>query len=303
MSDFLKIAERYDYFLCDLWGVIHDGDDLYPGVLEALEALSRMDKKLVFLSNAPRLAETVTVRMDAMGVKREWYAGAMTSGEAAVSWLSRQESVVSDQEARSGDCASREPAQQRSMKNSGEFFGNNKRYYYLGLERDGGLLSHIPQKRVESLAEADFFFNGNFAELGQPVEEVIPLLEEAVVRQLPMLCINPDIEVTKLSGLQILCAGYLADRYKELGGEVEYIGKPYPYVFELGMELLGNPAKDRVLMIGDNAMTDIKGGNDFGIDTAFVTQGILQNQKGAGQSPQAYCESKGVKPTYIIERL
>ncbi len=271
--NFLTIAENYDAFLCDLWGVIHDGDELYDGVLESLEALHQMGKKLVFLSNAPRLAETIFTRMDGMGVKREWYLGGMTSGEAAVKYL-----------------------QQKPERFSGK-------YYYLGLEKDEGMLPLIPQQRVDSIQEADFLFNGNFEALGQTYPDIQPIVEAAIARNLPMLCINPDMEVTKMNGTQILCAGFIAEKYIELGGQVEYIGKPHPYVFELGMEMLGNPPKDRVLMIGDNVMTDIKGGNAAGIDTVFITQGILQNQKSGAQTAEEYCAARGITPTHIVESL
>ncbi len=270
-ENFLQIAENYDSFLCDLWGVIHDGDELYAGVLESLEALHKMGKKLVFLSNAPRLAESIFTRMDAMGVKREWYEGGVTSGEGAVNYLNSRPPLFSG------------------------------KYYYLGLEKDATLLPLIPQERVSNIDEADFILNGNFEALGQTYPDIAAIVEAAVAKKLPMLCINPDLEVTKIDGTQILCAGYIAEKYKELGGKVEYIGKPYPLVFELGMKMLNNPAKERVLMIGDNVLTDIKGGNHFAIDTAFITQGILQNQKSNDESAADYCTKHGVNPTHIVE--
>lgn len=267
---FLEIAKNYDAFLCDLWGVIHDGDNLYPNVLESLEALHGMGKKVVFLSNAPRLAESIFTRMDKMGVKREWYLGGMTSGEAAVKYMQQQDAGI--------------------------------KYYYLGLEKDEPMLEHITQKRVDSIAEADLLFNGNFEQLGDMISNVMPYLEQAIARKLPMFCINPDREVTKLDGTQILCAGTIADEYKKRGGQVEYVGKPYPFVFELGMKMLDNPSKDKVLMIGDNVMTDIKGGNEFGVDTLFITQGVLQNQKG-DETPLEYCQARGIIPTHITKSL
>ena len=52
------VAERYDGFVLDLWGVVHDGVTVFPGVIDALERLRDASKKLVFLSNAPRRAES-----------------------------------------------------------------------------------------------------------------------------------------------------------------------------------------------------------------------------------------------------
>lgn len=297
--EFLSLAENYDAFLCDLWGVIHDGEELYPGVLQALEALHGMGKKLVFLSNAPRLAETVLSKMDAMGVKREWYAGAMTSGEGAIQWL--QSNDFTKKGGQQADPAlsprSGAPAE-RSRRDRGAI-----KYYYLGQKKDEPMLRGLPQQRVATLEEADFIFCGHFQKLQQAYEEVEPVVKQARELNLPLFCINPDVEVIKLDGTKILSAGTIAAEYEKLGGEVEYIGKPYPYVFEQGMQLLGNPPKEKVLMVGDNLMTDIKGGNAFGIDTAFVTQGILQNQKSGEQSAEDYCQAHGILPVYIIASL
>ena len=59
ISSIALLASRYDAFILDLWGVIHDGQQLYPGVKECLEALRAEHKKIIFLSNAPRRAKVV----------------------------------------------------------------------------------------------------------------------------------------------------------------------------------------------------------------------------------------------------
>ena len=48
------IADRYDGYVLDLWGVVHDGKRPYSGVPEALGALKARGKRIVFLTNAPR---------------------------------------------------------------------------------------------------------------------------------------------------------------------------------------------------------------------------------------------------------
>ncbi|MFX6760178.1 hypothetical protein ABTH30_25075, partial [Acinetobacter baumannii] len=47
------IADRYDGFILDVWGVLHDGERLYPGVDNALQRLKAAGKRIVLLSNAP----------------------------------------------------------------------------------------------------------------------------------------------------------------------------------------------------------------------------------------------------------
>lgn len=52
-----------------------------------------------------------------------------------------------------------------------------------------------------------------------------------------------------------------------------YIGKPETIIMEKALERLGLP-KDEVVMVGDNYMTDIKAGINFGIDTMLVYTGV-----------------------------
>ncbi len=56
ISGIAGLAERYDGFILDLWGVVHDGRAPYPGVADALARLAALGKPVVFLSNAPRRA-------------------------------------------------------------------------------------------------------------------------------------------------------------------------------------------------------------------------------------------------------
>ena len=39
-----EIAKNYDAFILDIWGVIHDGQKLYPGVEECLWKLRENNK-------------------------------------------------------------------------------------------------------------------------------------------------------------------------------------------------------------------------------------------------------------------
>ncbi len=272
-----EILDSYDAFLCDLWGVIHDGEFLYPCVLETLEKLQDAGKKIIFLSNAPRLAESVLVKMDKMGVRRDCYAGALTSGEAARHYLMHHHKWA--------------------VKDNQFLLGS---YYYQGLSSDEAMLDGLPQRRVFDLSEADFILNGNFDYHGQPMDEMMPKLQYASQKHLPMLCINPDLEVVKQDGTQIFCAGSLAAAYEKLGGKVGYIGKPYPLVYETALEMLGNMPKNRVLAIGDNIYTDIKGGQAAGVATVLVTQGVLQDVIKTGQTIEAYCREAGILPDYIL---
>ncbi len=48
--------------------------------------------------------------------------------------------------------------------------------------------------------------------------------------------------------------------------------KPDPRIFEHAWAEMGNPSKDSVLMVGDNLVADIQGGNNFGLATCWFNQ-------------------------------
>src|SRR5262245_66254093 len=85
------LAPRYDGFILDLWGVVHDGVTPFPGVLDCMEQLIDVGKRLVLLSNAPRRADDVIRRIAAIGVPRQLYHGVMSSGEEAWQYLHRRD--------------------------------------------------------------------------------------------------------------------------------------------------------------------------------------------------------------------
>jgi YjjG family noncanonical pyrimidine nucleotidase len=45
--------------------------------------------------------------------------------------------------------------------------------------------------------------------------------------------------------------------------------KPNTRIFQIAFAQMGNPSRDEVLMVGDSLTSDIRGGNDFGIDTCW----------------------------------
>jgi ribonucleotide monophosphatase NagD (HAD superfamily) len=63
-----ELAPRYEGFILDLWGVIHDGVAPIPGTIDCLRSLIAGGKRIVLLSNAPRRADDVVRRITAVGV-------------------------------------------------------------------------------------------------------------------------------------------------------------------------------------------------------------------------------------------
>ena len=121
------------------------------------------------------------------------------------------------------------------------------------------------------------------------------------MRDLPMICVNPDRLVIRL-GVQEPCAGALAARYEAIGGRVRYFGKPYPEVYDLALAALDVPPA-RVLAVGDGLATDIAGANAAGLDSLLVTGGLLADtlDLAPGEAPSASdledaCRNAGARP-------
>ena len=62
------LADRFDGFVLDLWGVLHDGVTAYPGAVACLERLRAGGKRVAILSNAPRRATEVARRSAELGI-------------------------------------------------------------------------------------------------------------------------------------------------------------------------------------------------------------------------------------------
>ena len=52
-----------------------------------------------------------------------------------------------------------------------------------------------------------------------------------------MVCSNPDLEIIRGKKKEI-CAGSIAMRYEQLGGEVKYYGKPYSEIYQKSYETI-----------------------------------------------------------------
>ena len=88
-----------------------------------------------------------------------------------------------------------------------------------------------------------------------------------------MICTNPDLIVDR-GNVREYCAGSVAKVFDEIGGKVEYFGKPYPPVYQQAADIKNK----KILCIGDNLNTDIKGANNLNIDCIFISDGIHRKE-------------------------
>ncbi len=259
-----ELVPHYDAFILDLWGVIHDGQKPYAGVLECLTKLKEAGRKTILLSNAPRRVSVVVEAMHAMGIARELYDQILTSGEAAYQVLKERM-----------DGQALPINHQPSTIN----------YLYLGLEKDRQIIKDLGYVETDDATKAHFALVSHFAVDHQPMREIEPFLNECLINKLPMHCINPDREVVRQSGERVACAGVIAAEYERRGGEVIYYGKPHLLVYEECLRRLRGIPRSKILAIGDSPRTDIAGANRMNIDSMLVTGGVLAAEVGTPDDP------------------
>ena len=277
LPGFSAVATRYDIALIDLWGVVHNGKTPYPGVLDCLEQMRVAGITRIFLSNAPRRASAVAQQIGGFGIPRNAYDHIVSSG-----------GVTFD-----------------ALRDGLPALLGRSRYFYCGPEKDMHFLEGLEFTPVRGIEEATFLLvAGLRRDETERAEDYDDTLRFALSRDLPLVCVNPDISVMR--GTRILpCAGAIAARYSVLGGRVIQFGKPFAPAYEACMDGRSVP-RSRVVAIGDSPRTDIAGANAFGIDSIFVTGGLHQKDVGNPIDVNRlakFIDDSGTCPTAVLPEL
>ena len=257
------IYKNYDTFVIDLWGVVHNGMELNPKAIEAIEQLEKNSKKIVFLSNAPRPSSKVINFLLKMNMNKKYLSNVMTSGEAAMHAINKNK------------------------------FG--KKFFHLGPPRDTSVFEKVKDNRVD-LESCDFIIcTGLFDDHEDDLEYYRNYLKNHISKKL--VCTNPDLIVHR-GTVEELCAGSVAKVFEDIGGEVVYFGKPHKEIYKM---CFGQ--NEKVLAIGDNLRTDIKGANNLKIDCIFITDGVHRNEFNNFSELNKLLEKYSVSANYFQKEL
>ena len=276
-----EIGENYDAVFCDLWGCYHNGLTPYAAAVAACQAFRRSGGRVILLTNAPRPAASVKQMLGRMGAPEDSYDAIVSSGAACQAAL------------------------------TGGRFG--ARFHYVGPTRDLHMLTGVGLE-AEPLEVADaILLTGLRDDMVETPDDYAEEIHAWKTRGLTVLCANPDIIVDR-GEQRLWCAGAIAQKYEEAGGDVVWFGKPHPPVYDRCHELLGELAgrqvpHGRILAIGDGILTDVPGGLAAGLDTLFVTGGLSSTDFGPDvEQPQQapldqFLAEKKLAPQYAIGRL
>jgi HAD superfamily hydrolase (TIGR01459 family) len=88
------IASQFGGMLIDQFGVIHDGQRLYPGTLRILSELKALGIPVAVMTNSGKRAEANRERLVKMGVPRDHFSDCVSSGEVAFQSLNVKRAYV-----------------------------------------------------------------------------------------------------------------------------------------------------------------------------------------------------------------
>lgn len=274
ISSLKELAAGYDALLCDAWGVIHNGVDLFPGAGEAMIRFRETRGPVIILTNAPRPSSVVPPQLDRLGLPREAYNAVVTSGDATRAAIEAHLPA---------------PA------------------FRLGPSKDDPLFDGL-EIEFAPVEQAGFVIcTGLVDDHREHPEDYRGVLEQAAERRLPMVCANPDI-IVNWGGRKIWCAGALAEIYEGLGGDVIYGGKPHAPIYDEAFKAIEkvcrSVARERTLVVGDGLKTDIMGANRQGIDAMLITgPGGVHDGAADEASIAAALEAAGVHAVAFAEAL
>ena len=131
----------------------------------------------------------------------------------------------------------------------------------------------LKKKKTIDIIKCEYILcTGLFEKYDQDLNYYKKILKNEINKK--MICTNPDLVVDKGEKREY-CAGSVAKIFEDLGGKVEYFGKPYSNVYSQSTKKI---KKKKVLCIGDNLNTDIRGANMQNFSSLPISGGIHRNE-------------------------
>ncbi len=245
-----EFSLSYRIILCDLWGVIHNGVEVFSNAKSYLEAMKENNIDVYLISNAPRPEAVVRNGLiNKLNLNPELFKKIYTSGDTGTQYINSKV--------------------------------HGQSYYHLGPEKDYDLLENINIQKTNDIESSEFVVcTGLYNDNDERPEDYKNIFEDFLKQNLEIVCVNPD-EIVYRGQARIYCAGALGKYYEKLGGKVTYYGKPYPEIYDFVMtDLLSKDTatKKEILAIGDSLKTDCLGAHKSDLDFLFIKNGIHKTE-------------------------
>lgn len=312
-----NIADNFDVFLFDAYGVFWEGNGFYEGSREMMASLVNAGKTVVVISNTTMLGPDIRANYAQRGLfEHKEYSYMYTSGD-----LLRQCLVGGDLTFKS--CP------------------NPLKYYVIGLPHKKAF-ADTKYQQVSLLEEADFVYCGvpfmfvedvekypQYQELYWPVrknaqgqiefwdtltekpfEEIV---QKAVDLGLPALNANPDFTareghplVPNSEAVFVVRNGTIAEMFRQRNAEVIEFGKPHANIYEYVFKMLAKEGiavdKARTCMIGDTVRTDVKGALVAGVTPVLcVETGVVAEDIQNGKTLESLCQAEKIDVQQIVQ--
>lgn len=274
IDSFKEIVELYDLFIFDIYGVLHNGIELYSDTIKFIEKLRQLKKQIAILSNSPRPNSFSLSNLNSKGFEIENNEHIATSGDFF------RYCYTHDKD---------------------EMF-KDRTLFNLGGEQNHDLLANLDVSYAPTIEESDYVIISAFIDDSKDLGLLDQDLNNALEADTIMLCVNPDIVAPQGDQLRYT-PGYFAKKYLEMGGSVYYYGKPfapiYSYLFDEILKI--HPKSVKSIMIGDSVGTDILGACNFGIDSLLLKNGVHAQINDETQFEKIY-EEFGATPTFAMDK-
>lgn len=281
------ISDSYMGFIIDQWGVLHDGEELFPGAVDCLKELKERKKTIIILSNVEGNEEENKSKLKKMGLGPSLYNCIVTPTEMV--------------------------QQGYKDRKEGAFAGLGEKVYVFGKESAAkAILKDTGVEITEAIEQANSVLILGMDYPRKTLIDYDPMIRKAIQKRLKAFCLNPD-------SLSMIGAGLLtgplllARRYEDSGGIVNYIGKPHKLIFNNCIQYLQKkdiyPAQ--TVMLGDTMAHDVIGAHAAGIDTCLFRSGLHAANFAHCKTPKEVNNAlknliavyNNVMPTYLANEL
>lgn len=277
----IKKIKKYNYYLIDQWGVIHDGKKKFKHAYKTLLFLKKLKKKLIIVSNSSENSKlTINNTLKKLKIDANIFDKIITSGDIF---------------------------EKEIVKLKFKFKKNFLKCYCISQFSKKKLLEKHKITTTSKINKIDFILASSIKP-GSSLINFQKKLNICLKKKIPMICTNPDKIVFngKVNKL-VSQVGILADYYKKKGGKVKFYGKPYPKIYKEALNGFKNLSTKNVLMIGDSLENDILGAQNLKIDTLFISNGnhrkefLRMNEKQIKK--RITLKWNKIKPNYVLKSL
>jgi len=264
------IADQFELYLVDQYGVLHDGVAAYAGAIDGLARITSSGCKVIVLTNSGKSASDNQARLGALGFADSNVHAVVSSGEVALQLV------------RSGAFGPR--------------YTIGAEACVIGRSGDRYAFSSDDFNLVARPLDAAFLVFAGSDAPGTSLTAYRSMLQTAAQAGVPAICVNPDLTMIR-EGQLVPAPGAIAKVYESLGGPVEYVGKPHRAFFHHALNVAATGADARTVMIGDSPEHDVCGAKAMGFSTLLVRTGIHQSL--AEPELLSLCTACGGTPDFL----